>query len=139
MSSSKLRNASIVPYSQKDIKLIERMRWLAARCVESFRRQPYPERLDELKLSSMQRHSPHATLITVCKLFHGYLNLPVEDFFKLPTAIFTLPGETWLLLNVRLDGGIDCLQCLVSRVAWMPTCAPFSLTLVDPTPFIFCI
>ncbi len=51
-----------------------------------FRRLPYPERLHELKLPSMERHFFRATLITVYKLFHGYLNLPVEEFFEPPAA-----------------------------------------------------
>ncbi len=74
------------PYLQKDIKLIERMQRLATRCVKSFRRLPYPERLQELKLPSMERHFLRATLITVYKLFHGYLNLSAEEFFESPAA-----------------------------------------------------
>ncbi len=68
-------------YPQKDIELIERMRQLATRCVESFRRQPYPERLHELKLPSMERHLIRATLIMVYRLFHGYLTMSAEEFF----------------------------------------------------------
>ncbi len=34
----------------------------------------------------MERHFLRATLITVYKLFHGYLNLPVEEFFEPPAA-----------------------------------------------------
>ncbi len=71
---------------QKDIKLIERMQWLATRCVKSFMRLPYPERLHELKLPSMERHYLRASLITVYKLFHGFLNLSVEEFFEPPAA-----------------------------------------------------
>ncbi len=56
------------------------------RCVKSFRRLPYPERLHELKLPSMERHFLRDTLITVYKLFHGYLNLPVEEFYEPPAA-----------------------------------------------------
>ncbi len=74
------------PYLQTDIQLIERMQQVATRCVKSFRRLPYPERIHELKLPSMERHFLRATLITVYKLFHGYLNLPVEEFFELPAA-----------------------------------------------------
>ncbi len=74
------------PYLQKDIQLSERMQRLATRCVKSFRRLPYPERLHELKLTSMERHFLRATLITVYKLFHGSLNLPAEEFFEPPAA-----------------------------------------------------
>ncbi len=74
------------PYLQKDNKLIERMQRLATRCVKSFRRLPYPVRIHELKLPSMERHFLRATLITVYKLFHGYLNLSAEEFFEPPAA-----------------------------------------------------
>ncbi len=62
------------PYLQKDIKF-ERMQGLATRCVKSFRMQPYPVRLHERKLPSMERHFFRATLMTVYKLLHGYPNL----------------------------------------------------------------
>ncbi len=74
------------PYLHKDIKLIERVQWLATRCAKSFRELPYPERLHELKLPSMERHFLQATFITVNKLLHGYLDLSVEEFFEPPTA-----------------------------------------------------
>ncbi len=69
------------PYLQKDIQLIERMQRLPTTCVKSFRSLPYPVRLHELKLPSMERHFLRATLITVYKLFNGYLNLSAERFF----------------------------------------------------------
>ncbi len=34
----------------------------------------------------MERHILRATLITVYKLLHGYLNLPVDEFFEPPVA-----------------------------------------------------
>ncbi len=55
---------------------------LATRCVKSFRRLTYPVRLHELKLSSMERHSLRATLITVYKLLHSYVNVFAEEFFE---------------------------------------------------------
>ncbi len=47
---------------------------------------PYQARFHELKLPSLQRHFLRATLITVYKLFNGYLNLPAEEFFETPAA-----------------------------------------------------
>ncbi len=54
--------------------------------MKSFIRLPYPERLHELKLPSMEQHFLLGTLITVYKLFHGYLNLSAEEFFEPPAA-----------------------------------------------------
>ncbi len=73
---------SSFPYLQKDIKLIERMQRLATRYVKGFRRLPYPERLHELKLPSMERHLLRATLITVYNLFHSDLHLSEEELFE---------------------------------------------------------
>ncbi len=57
--------------------------------------------------------------------------------------VFILPGGKWLLMYVPPDRGIDCLytllklkQCPVLRTAWMPTGAPYSRMLFDPTSFI---
>ncbi len=74
------------PYLQKDIKMIERMQWPATRCLKSYGRLMYSERLHELKLPSMQRHLFRASPITVYKLLHGYLNLSAEEFVEAPAA-----------------------------------------------------
>ncbi len=73
------------------------MQRLATRCVKSFRGLPYPERLHKLKIPSMERHFLRATLVTVNKLFHGYLNLSAEEFFE-PLVAGKLRGYG---LNVR--------------------------------------
>ncbi len=87
-------------YLQKNIKLIERMQRLAKRYVMSFRRLPYPERLHEVKLPSMERHFLRATLITVYKLFHGYLNLTSEEFSE-PPAECNLRGHNFKVRQPR--------------------------------------
>ncbi len=100
------------PYLQKDIKLIERMQRLATRCVKNFRRLPYPERLHELKLPSMERHFLRVTLITVCKLFHGYLNLSAEEFLEPQAASYlrehNLKVRQTSLHLARLKTGFCC-------------------------------
>ncbi len=62
------------------------MQRLATRCAKSFGRLLYPERIHELELPSMERHVLRATLTTVYKRFHGYLNLSAEEFFEPPAA-----------------------------------------------------
>ncbi len=44
------------------------------------------DEFSELKLPSMQRHIRSATLITVYKLLHDYLNLSTEEFFEARAA-----------------------------------------------------
>ncbi len=75
------------PYRQKEIKLIERMQRLATRYLKSFRKLSYPEHLHELKLPSMECHFLRATLITVYKLFHGYLNSSAQEFFEVACVV----------------------------------------------------
>ncbi len=62
------------------------MQRLVTGCVKSFRRLPYPERLHELILPSMELYFLRATPVIVYKLFHGYLNLSAEECFKPPAA-----------------------------------------------------
>ncbi len=38
------------------------------------------------KISSMQRHILRVTFVTAYKRFHGYLNLPMDEFFEAPFA-----------------------------------------------------
>ncbi len=74
---------------------------MIVKCVKSFRRLSYQERLHELKLPSMERHFLRATLITVYKLFHGYLNLSVEEFFE-PPAAGNLRGHNFKVRQPRV-------------------------------------
>ncbi len=95
------------PYLQKDIQLIERMQRLATRRVESFRRLQCPECLHELKRPSLERHCHRATLITMYKLFHGYLNFSADEFF-VPPAAGDLRGDN---IKVRQPGQAESGFC----------------------------
>ncbi len=48
----------------------------------------------------MERHFLRATLITVYKLFHGYLNLSAEEFFE-PPAAGNLRGDNFKVRQPR--------------------------------------
>ncbi len=89
------------PSHQEDTQLIKRVQRLATRCVKSFKSLPCPERLHELKLTSMERRFLRATLITVCELFHGNLNLPAEDLFE-PPAAGNLSGHNFKVRQPRV-------------------------------------
>ncbi len=110
-------------YFQKNIKLIERMQRLATRRMKNFSRLLYPECLHEVKLPSMERHFRRATLITMYKLFHGYLSLSARNLLnrdlqvtskgthsRFVNHVFILPGGNRFLLYVWPDRGIDCLH-----------------------------
>ncbi len=68
---------------------------LVTRCVKGLRGLRYPVRLRELWLRSMQCHILRSTLITAYNLFHGYLNLNLEEFFDEPA------GATFMGINSR--------------------------------------
>ncbi len=53
---------------------------------EDLRGLQHPARLQELRLTSMQSHILRATLITAYNLFHGNLDLPLEEFFEAPAV-----------------------------------------------------
>ncbi len=136
--------------------MIERIQRLAVRCVRRFRRLPYSASFCELKIPSIQRHSLRATRKTIYRLFHDYLNLFAGNSLnhqlqvtsegttlRSVNHVFILPDGKRLLLFVRPDSGIDrhhtslkLRQCPISRIAWMPTGAPSSLTLFHTTPFL---
>ncbi len=88
---------AVAPYLQKDLKLVERMQRLATRCVKGLRGSQYPARLRELQLPPMQSRILRSTFITAYNLFHGNLNLPLEEFFDAP-AVNHLRGHQF---NVR--------------------------------------
>ncbi len=54
----------------------------------------------------MERHFLRATLITVYKLFHGYLNLSAEGFFESPAAV-NLRGHNFMVRQLRLHLAIQ--------------------------------
>ncbi len=49
----------------------------------------------------MERHFLRATLITVYKLFHGYLDLSAEEFFE-PPAAGNLRGHNFKVRQPRI-------------------------------------
>ncbi len=86
------------------------MQRLATSYVKRFIRLPYSERLHEPKLPSMERHFLRATLITVYKLFHSYLNLSAEEFFELPAA-GNLRGHKFKVHQPRFHLARYIFQC----------------------------
>ncbi len=103
----------VAPYLQRDLKLVERMQRLGTRCMKGLRGLQYPARLRELQLPSIQSNIHRPTLIMAYKLFHGKLNLPLEEFFDAP-AVNHLRGYQFKVrqprfpLAQRSGRGPDC-------------------------------
>ncbi len=68
-------------------KLVERMQRLGTLCVKGLRRLRDPALQREIQHPSMQHHILRATLIMADTLFHGNLNLPLEEFVDAPAVI----------------------------------------------------
>ncbi len=73
---------AVAPNLQKYLKLVGRMQRLATRCVKGIHGLQYPARLRELQFPFMQSHILRSTLIMAYNLFHGNLNLPLEEFSR---------------------------------------------------------
>ncbi len=107
----------------------------------------FPRWSDTFSVLLSLRCTSCSTVNWTC-LWTGSLNRPLQVTSAGTTSrsvnhVFILSGGRRIFLHVRLDRGIDCLhtspklrQCPVSRTAWMPAGAPFSLTLLDPAPLI---
>ncbi len=144
------------PYLQKDIMLIERMQRLATRCVrvsEAYRIQNASKNSNSSQWSDTfsvllsPRCTSCYTATWTClrrSSLNRWLQVTSEGTIsRSVNYVLTLPGGKRLLQFVRPDSGKDCLhtslrlrQCPASRIAWMPTGAPFSLTLCDLIPLI---
>ncbi len=84
------------PYLQRDSALMERIRRLATRMVKGIRELPYEERLRRLNLFSLERRRLRGNLILDYNIFHGRLDFPHAEFFRLlrrkaPYSV-SLPG-----------------------------------------------
>ncbi len=93
---------AVASYLQKDLQLVKRMQRLATGCVKSLRGLQYPARLRELQLPSMQSPILRSTLITAYNLFHGNLNLPLEEYFDVP-AVNHLRGHQFRVRQPRFQ------------------------------------
>ncbi len=93
---------AVVPYLLKDLKLVEEMQSLAKPRAKGLLGLQYPAQLRELQLPFMQSHILRSTLITAYNLFHGNLNLPLEEFFDVP-AVNHLRGHQFKVRQPRFQ------------------------------------
>ncbi len=100
---AKLTPAIVRPlFFKSDVKVGETMQRHATRFVKGLRELVYPALLRELQLSSMQSHFLRTTLLTAYNLFHGNLNLPLEEFFDSP-AVNHLRGQQFKVRQTRFQ------------------------------------
>jgi len=93
---SKLEYATEVwsPYLLKDIELIERVQRLFTRRLPGLSELSYYERLQTLKLQSLEERRLICDLVMVYKIIHGLVDVPVDSFFKFSQYEKTLRGHS---------------------------------------------
>ena len=71
------------PYLKKDINLMEAVQRRALRLIENFKYLSYEERLQRVKLNSLERRRVRGDLIQVFKMLRGIDKLDYKKFFDL--------------------------------------------------------
>jgi hypothetical protein len=92
------------PHYKKDKEMIERVQNRFTRMIPSFRQLAYEERLRRLNLWTLEERRNRADLIEVYKIFAGFTNLSINDFFTLAPCSYTRGHSRKLLKShCRLD------------------------------------
>ena len=91
------------PYLKKDIDLLEKVQRRATRLMTSDKSLSYTDRLQKFGLTTLETRRLRGDLIEVFKMFKGFDNIALNDFFKLSST--TLRGHTLKIYKpqVHLD------------------------------------
>ncbi len=77
------------PYYRMDIDKLERVQRRVTKMIPRLRCKPYEERLQELNLFSLSKRRMRGDLIEVFKMFKGFVNVDVNDYFTLAQSRVT--------------------------------------------------
>ena len=77
------------PYYRKDIDKLERVQRRITKIIPRLRNKSYDERLEELNLFSLSKRRLRGDLIEVFKIFKGFDNINVNDYFTLDRSNVT--------------------------------------------------
>jgi len=91
------------PYLKKDIDLLEKVQRRATRLMTSDKSLSYTDRLQKFGLTTLETRRLRGDLIEVFKMFKGFDNIKLNDFFKLSST--TLRGHSLKIYKpqVHLD------------------------------------
>ena len=77
------------PYYRKDIDKLERVQQRITKMVPRLQNISYEERLEELNLFSLSKRRLRGDLIEVFKIFKGFDNINVDDYFTVDRSNVT--------------------------------------------------
>ncbi len=77
------------PYYREDIDKLERVQRRVTKMIPRLRCKPYEERIQELNLFSMSKRRMRGDLIEAFKMFKGFVNVNVSDYFTLDQSRVT--------------------------------------------------
>jgi len=91
------------PYLKKDIDLLQKVQRRATRLMTSDKSLSYIDRLQKFGLTTLEARRLRGDLIEVFKMFKGFDNIMLNDFFKLSST--TLRGHSLKIYKpqVHLD------------------------------------
>ena len=88
------------PHYVKDKSLLERVQHRFTRMVPGLKSLPYENRLERLRLWSLEKRRNRADLLEVFKMFKGLPLVPFDHFFSLST-VTTTRGHTAKIVKQR--------------------------------------
>ncbi len=87
------------PYLQKDVDKLERVQRRFTKIIPELRNMPYEQRLNKLKLTTLETRRIRGDMLEVFKIVKGLEGLNASDFFEFSTS--TTRGHTLKLFKQR--------------------------------------
>jgi len=88
------------PHYRKDKLLLERVQHRFTRLFEDLKNLPYFDRLNKLKLWSLEERRNRADLIELFKMVRGFSSVPLHTYFQLADGRYTR-GHSWKLVKAH--------------------------------------
>ena len=89
------------PYYSKDIEKLERVQRRITKMIPRLRNKSYEERLRELNLFNLSKRRMRGDLIEVYKIFKGFDNLNVDNYFSLDRSNVTRRQNNFKIAGKR--------------------------------------
>ena len=91
------------PYYRKDIEKLERVQRRITKMIPRLRNKSYENRLRELNLFNLSKRRMRGDLIEVYKMFKGFDNLNVNQYFSLDRSNLTRRQNSFKIIGKRFN------------------------------------